>query len=203
MTGVQTCALPISDIMVKMLRPIDGIGREFKGVLKDYSDGKVTVQGVVVLGLLGMLCILASSCFSKPKETDTQQTNHSSEDSVLAASAYCTELEEQLEQTLSTIQGVGTCDVMITLRSTSIYQYAKDESRSDSSDRVEQKQDYVLIGNGTSEHALVQSIRYPEIQGVVIVCDGGENAVVKEQVYQVAAATLQIKNNQIYVAKRR
>ena len=53
------------------------------------------------------------------------------------------------------------------------------------------------------EHALVQSIRYPEIQGVVIVCDGGENAVVKEQVYQVAAATLQIKNNQIYVAKRR
>lgn len=81
-------------------------------------------------------------------------------------------LEEQLEQTLSTIQGVGTCDVMITLRSTSIYQYAKDESRSDSSDRVEQKQDYVLIGNGTSEHALVQSIQYPEIQGVVIVCDG-------------------------------
>ena len=151
------------------------------------------VQGVVVLGLLGMLCILASSCFSKPKETDTQQTNHSSEDSVLAAAAYCTELEEQLEQTLS----------MITLRSTSIYQYAKDESRSDSSDRVEQKQDYVLIGNGTSEHALVQSIQYPEIQGVVIVCDGGENAVVKEQVYQVAAATLQIKNNQIYVAKRR
>ena len=121
----------------------------------------------------------------------------------MAASAYCTELEEQLEQTLSTIQGVGTCDVMITIRSTSIYQYAKDESRSDSSDRVEQKQDYVLIGNGTSEHALVQSIRYPEIQGVVIVCDGGENAVVKEQVYQVAAATLQIKNNQIYVAKRR
>lgn len=161
------------------------------------------VQGVVVLGLLGMLCILASSCFSKPKEIDTQQTNHSSEDSVLAASAYCTELEEQLEQTLSTIQGIGTCDVMITLRSTSIYQYAKDESRSDSSDRVEQKQDYVLIGNGTSEHALVQSIQYPEIQGVVIVCDGGENAVVKEQVYQVAAATLQIKNNQIYVAKRR
>ena len=86
---------------------------------------KKAVQGVVVLGLLGMLCILVSSCSQAERETDTQQTNHSSEDSVLAASAYCTELEEQLEQTLSTIQGVGTCDVMITLRSTSIYQYAK------------------------------------------------------------------------------
>lgn len=33
-----------ADIMVKMLRPIDGIGREFNGVLKDYSDGKVTIE---------------------------------------------------------------------------------------------------------------------------------------------------------------
>ena len=33
-----------ADIMVKMLRPIDSIGREFKGVLKDYSDGKVTIE---------------------------------------------------------------------------------------------------------------------------------------------------------------
>lgn len=33
-----------ADIMVKMLRPIDGIGREFKGVLKDDSDGKVTIE---------------------------------------------------------------------------------------------------------------------------------------------------------------
>ena len=38
---------------------------------------------------------------------------------------------------------------------------------------------------------------------MIILCEGGENADVKEQVYQVAAATLQIKNNQIYVAKRR
>lgn len=33
-----------ADIMVKMLRPIDGIGREFNGVLKDYSDGMVTIE---------------------------------------------------------------------------------------------------------------------------------------------------------------
>ena len=32
-----------ADIMVKMMRPIDGIGKEFKGVLTAYDDGKVTV----------------------------------------------------------------------------------------------------------------------------------------------------------------
>lgn len=32
-----------ADIMVKMIRPIDGIGKEFKGVLTDYADGAVTI----------------------------------------------------------------------------------------------------------------------------------------------------------------
>ena len=32
-----------ADVMVKMLRPVEGIGREFDGVLKAYADGAVTV----------------------------------------------------------------------------------------------------------------------------------------------------------------
>lgn len=33
-----------ADIMVKMRVPIDGIGKEFKGVLKSYDDGMVTIR---------------------------------------------------------------------------------------------------------------------------------------------------------------
>ena len=32
-----------ADIMVKMIRPIEGIGKEFKGVLTAYEDGAVTI----------------------------------------------------------------------------------------------------------------------------------------------------------------
>lgn len=32
-----------ADIMVKMIRPIEGVGREFKGVLTSYEDGAVTI----------------------------------------------------------------------------------------------------------------------------------------------------------------
>ena len=32
-----------ADIMVKMIRPIEGIGKEFKGVLSDFNDGEVTI----------------------------------------------------------------------------------------------------------------------------------------------------------------
>ena len=32
-----------ADVMVKMIRPIVGIGKEFKGVLTEYDDGMVTI----------------------------------------------------------------------------------------------------------------------------------------------------------------
>jgi len=32
-----------ADIMVKMIRPIEGIGKEFKGILKSYDGGEVTI----------------------------------------------------------------------------------------------------------------------------------------------------------------
>ena len=32
-----------ADIMVRMIRPIDGIGKDFKGVLTAYENGEVTV----------------------------------------------------------------------------------------------------------------------------------------------------------------
>ena len=32
-----------ADIMVRMIRPIEGIGKDFKGVLTAYEDGEVTI----------------------------------------------------------------------------------------------------------------------------------------------------------------
>ncbi len=33
-----------ADVIVKMLRPVEGVGREFGGVLKAYENGEVTVE---------------------------------------------------------------------------------------------------------------------------------------------------------------
>lgn len=33
-----------ADVMVRMRRPIEGLGRDFDGVLKAYDDGEVTVE---------------------------------------------------------------------------------------------------------------------------------------------------------------
>lgn len=33
-----------ADVMVKMIRPIDGIGKEFAGVLKEYNKGEILIE---------------------------------------------------------------------------------------------------------------------------------------------------------------
>ena len=33
-----------ADVMVNMIRPLEGIGKEFKGVLVDYNNGDVTIE---------------------------------------------------------------------------------------------------------------------------------------------------------------
>lgn len=33
-----------ADVMVKMIRPIEGIGKEFAGVLKEYSKGEILIE---------------------------------------------------------------------------------------------------------------------------------------------------------------
>jgi stage III sporulation protein AG len=49
----------------------------------------------------------------------------------------------------------------------------------------------------------VETIEAPEITGAVIVCGGGGDAAVREQIYKAASAALGIPTAKIYVAKIR
>ena len=42
----------------------------------------------------------------------------------------------------------------------------------------------------------------PNIRGVAIVCDGGENAAVRENIINAVSAVLDIKTNKISVSKK-
>ena len=43
---------------------------------------------------------------------------------------------------------------------------------------------------------------YPEIRGIAVVCDGGNNPVIKEQLVSILSALFGINTNRISVAAR-
>ncbi len=147
--------------------------------------------------------ILISSFLPK-KENNVSNSNEKSlstisDDEDIAK--YCDNLNNKLEKILSSIDGVGECQVCVTTNGTSQYSYAKNKDESTWNEKQEVEQKYVIVKKENNEIPIIESIYNPEINGVVIVCEGGNSNVVKEKVYKAVAALLNIKTDKIYVAK--
>ena len=101
-------------------------------------------------------------------------------------------MTSQLEDIISKIDGVGDVSVMLTTRGSSEIVYAEDTQK----DELDRKTETVIIG---SKEALVRKIENPEITGVLIVCDGGDDIGVKEKVINAVSTVLNIPSNRVYV----
>lgn len=123
---------------------------------------------------------------------------------------YATDLERELEAMLSKMAGVGTCQVMITLRGTSETVYATEtvsdrESLSDAQKTEESERrdsTFRTVRNGNDESPIRIAEYAPEICGVAVLCDGGGSDALRLQVRNLLATVLGIPGNCIYVAEK-
>lgn len=122
---------------------------------------------VLLLGLI-FLCV--------PKEQEEPATQEVPAETFLSAS-----VEQQLEEILGQINGVGKVQVMLTLAAGEETVYQSDENSSGNST--------VLYGTGSSrEEALVRQTIPETYRGAVVVCQGADNAAVRLSVVQAVAA---------------
>lgn len=135
-------------------------------------------------------------------------------ENAVSAENYCDVTEQRLEQILSQVEGVGRAQVMVTLENGIEYRYAADEkqsgdsvftyaSGSDSPSKVQEKEDreqsYILIGSSGDRRPLVVTELSPRVRGVVVVCDGAKNPVIRQRVSQAVTTALGISSIQVCV----
>lgn len=151
--------------------------------LKDKlkSSHKLITYAAIAFGCVILLLIINTSDDDKP---------HNYEDILYPDFEYKKIIEDELEEIISNISGVSKATVMVTVEGTYRYKYAKDITDSDI--------ETVLIGNN---NALVEMIYNPQISGVLVVCDGGENVKIKEQIINAVSTVLDIPKNKVYVVK--
>jgi len=121
---------------------------------------------------------------------------------------YQDELEQDLENIISKIKGVGSVDVMVTLEDSGNTYFAKDESenitKTDSETNKSKDLTHVLKGEGSStESALISKKTYPLVSGVLICAKGAENMQIKNNIIKAAQALLGIKSHRIEVLERK
>ena len=160
-----------------------------------------------ILGLVGILLIgLSSATGGSSKETPNSPV--SGEENTVA---YAEALERRLETMVSSISGVGECRVMVTMEQGTEYIYATQEkntvdasqtsenSRFSTGSRSSDEETYIMVSTDTGQQPVLITALSPKVKGVVVVCQGGGNSGVCQNVRTALATLLNISSSRICV----
>ncbi|MBM6828082.1 hypothetical protein H9X85_00375 [Anaerotignum lactatifermentans] len=115
------------------------------------------------------------------------------------------DIQQEMEEILSTVAGAGKVRVMVTYRSGAEQVLATEERREESSKTTEEsiqtERTVVLADNGDGQSPIVLTEQSPVVEGVVIVAEGGEDPVVCGRLTEAAQALLDIPSHKIAVLK--
>lgn len=154
-----------------------------------WSDEKKRINLVVLIGLAGLLLLVCSEWMpTKQEETPAQPVNVQDEQ------AYALEMETRLEALLAQMEKVGRVKVMVTLENGEENVYATDSEKA--ADGTTQT-NHVLLG----KEGLLETIQTPQVLGVAVVCDGGDDAGVQNRISTLVAALTGVGVHHITVTK--
>ena len=171
--------------------------------LGEWLKGDKKIKFIVILGVFLIILIAFSGSF-----TSSNKSRDKPEAVEETMSSHKEKLENEIKTLIEKIDGVGIADVMITLKSDGEYVYAKEEKKntdkSSDIDVLQQSDNYenttILVEdeNGRKQ-ALVRTRLEPEVNGVLVVCEGGANPMVEEKVTNAVKTVLGIGSNNVCV----
>ena len=165
---------------------------------------------ITALGIVGIVLIFASNFIHTESAPPDETTPQESEP--LTVESYRKQLEEELSQIVAAIDGAGEVKILITMDSTieDVYILEKNVSEKtannggdenfDSESEYKEENEYVIIkSKDGSEQIVLQKQVMPKIRGVLVVCDGGDNAVIREKITKAVSSVLNISSGKVYV----
>lgn len=164
------------------------------------SDEKKRVKLIAFIGIAAVLMIFLSEFLPKnssPKESvDTGPPTYDT--------SYVSRAEERLTKLISSIEGAGKTELMLSVDGSEEYQYAEEKSAETESggDEVKEKSQNKLFSDG-NKNAVVKKIANPRFTGALVVCDGGGIPSVKERVIKAVSAALDLPASKICVECRK
>ncbi|MBR5601422.1 MAG: hypothetical protein IKW24_02215 [Clostridia bacterium] len=177
-----------------------------------YTDSVADVKGtvgqmrksgklwIVILGAVIGVGLLVFGSLDLPfgKQQIETKADVGGEQSELEA--YRQEIAKEIELLCRRVRGVGEVHVIVTLSGGYEYVYARDEQNKSSGDTYTQEQSYVIVGSGSSQSPLFLMRRQPEIAGIGIVCTGGGDVGVQNELTALVSAALGVGTNKIHVS---
>lgn len=192
------------------------IGEQKKGLsfMQRLLQNDHTRKIIIAVGAVAILIIFFSGFFGQNKGS-TANTDSAQQTSVksLTADDYKAQTEQSLTALINEIEGVGNASVLVTIEKSSEQVYATEEKTStqtqqdnNTSSTIKNQSNnsnetkYLVIKNsdGTQQPIAVTEIQ-PIVKGVVVVCSGGNDPLVQQNVIQAVTTALNITSNRVSV----
>lgn len=156
------------------------------------KPGDKKYRWLILLGLAGVLLVGLSEWLpSRKAETPVADTGNAT----LSAAAVEAALEERIGLLLTRVQGVGDCQVMVTLEQGIQQIYAADTavSTAGSSEQI------LTVATDNGPVGLPVTQVQPVVKGVAVVCTGGGDPVVCGRVTELVATVFNISSRRVCV----
>jgi len=151
---------------------------------------------------VGLIILIGAGLLLWPSgNTDTEQTL-----TVRQEHPENRDLQAEMEEILSTIQGVGQAQVLLTMDSDGERQLAQDTELTYSGSTAapedySRRNETVLVESGSGDGTVTTKTLYPTYRGALVVCQGGDRAEVKLAVTEAVAVLTGLSADRITVAK--
>lgn len=167
-----------------------------------FQNKNNKMKVIVVIGLVGILLIMLSEFIPvRSKEEKTKEQNAQNTSQTASIVTYKEKTERDLETIISQIDGAGKCAVMVTFETSAENVYAYNSSTEYGEKNEKREYNYIIIEDEKKQEPIVVKEIQPKVQGVIIVCEGGENSKVKEAVIRSITSAFNIASNKISISK--
>ena len=167
----------------------------------------------LILGILGVLLLviaMPTGQSGKKGSQDLQTQTGAGETAQLSGQESTDDttaaLEKRLEESHSLIDGAGEVRVMITMKDTGEKVVEKDVTRrtdedSGGTEQTDLSQSSVYERDGSAETPYVSNELTPQVEGILVVAQGGGNSIVKQNILQSVMALFPLEAHKITIVK--
>ena len=181
---------------------------DVKNIIKNIGMDKLLI--IAICGVV--LVMLPTGSKSKNKSNSVVKEEKETESIIeISEDEYCNNLEKRLENILSGVKGVGNVKVMITFKSTSEKVVLKEISYDKSSEnggegkanvRESYKEQEAVVFKEDSDGNTIPYVikeNVPEIEGIAVVAEGGDNKDIILKITNVVQALFGVSPHKISV----
>lgn len=191
-----------------------------KSYIQDLKSGekKLSKDGMLILFFSGLLIYVIllpinnnSGYKNKITET-TAQEKENNQTKTRVENDYQKKLEQELEEFLSKVKGIGEVEVLIYLSSSEEYIVEKDvptsqvttkETDHESKEENKEEDTVYTVNDAGDEVPFITQTKHPSIEGVVIAADGAGQEEIRIKIIRTVMALYGVDANKIDVLERK